>query len=49
MWPTKAQIHSSVTRFDKKKRKIDLGDLLLTLFTGWLLGILTVIFLFQKV
>jgi len=49
MWPTKAQIFNSVTRFEKKKRKLDLGDLLLTFFTGWLVGILTAIYLFQKV
>jgi len=49
MCPTKAQIFSSVTRFKKKKRKLDLGDLLLTFFTGWLIGILTAIYLFQKV
>ena len=49
MWPTKAQLFSSVTRFEKKKRKLDLGDLLLTFFTGWLIGILTAIYLFQKV
>ena len=49
MWPTKAQIFNSVTRFEKKKRKLDLGDLLLTFFTGWLVGLLTAIYLFQKV
>jgi len=50
MWPTEAQIHSSVTRYKRDgKRKIDLGDIILVFFTGWLIGILTAIWLFQKV
>jgi len=49
MWPTEAQIHSSVTRYSKTKKKIDLGDIILTFFCGWLVGILTAISLFQKV
>jgi len=49
MWPTKAQIHSSVTRYEKTKRKVDLGDMILAFFCGWLVGILTAIWLFQKI
>jgi len=49
MYLTKAQIHSSVTRYKKSKRKFDLGDLMLCFFGGWTVGILTAIFLFQKI
>jgi len=50
MWPTKAQMYSSVTAYKKKKRSLfDFGDAILIFFVGWLLGILTAIFLFQKV
>lgn len=49
MWPTSYQILNSVTRHKKTRRKLDLGDLLLTFFTGWLVGILTILLLSEKI
>jgi len=43
------RLHSSVTRYKKTRKKLDLGDMILTFFTGWVVGILTAIYLFQAV
>jgi len=49
MNPNTTQIHSSVTRYKKTRKKLDLGDIILTFFTGWVIGILTAIWLFKEV
>jgi len=46
MNPNTTQIHSSVK---KTRKKLDLGDIILTFFTGWVIGILTAIWLFKEV
>jgi hypothetical protein len=51
MWPSNAQIYTSVTRY-KKQRKISLDDfiscILLALSSGFCIGIVTVIVLIEK-
>jgi hypothetical protein len=51
MWPSNAQIYSSVTRF-KKEKKISFDDLIscifLSLASGFCIGIITAVVLIEK-
>lgn len=42
-------LSNSVEYFEKKKLRFSLGELILTLFTGWVIGILTMLLLLEEV